>query len=195
MKTIPVFVLLLTLCLSTIHLHAHQPFYVMDQELSKAAPFEVRHPKISQVFYGELNGQSEYFHLAFRKAHELYVNILVPDIDDYRHYRFLVEIADQNFYPLDTLDGTQDNWESFYEPFGRDHYLKGPDLTLPVPEGFYYLRVFNAGMQGRYALVTGKREWFGLQAIIRTIRLLPKLDCDFFNKEQQTVLKKFGEKR
>jgi dipeptidase E len=71
-------------------------------------------------------------------------------------------------------------WSIFYEPFSRDYYLKGPELTQKLPAGKYKIEVFSDSNQGKYVLVMGKSKVYGVQSILNTYWQLPLLKVTFF---------------
>jgi hypothetical protein len=154
---------------------AHQPKLVGLQ-----THVAVEDPEVSKAFYGELAGKPAVFEIRSDTSFSLYVNLLVPDIrgartdfsaDVYRDGELLVR-----------LDGSQYLWTKFYEPFGNDTYLKGPEYRSEVGPGVYTILVSNCENQGKYVLATGELERFPPKVILRTLIVLPKLKRDFFGK-------------
>ncbi len=163
-------------------LFAHQPKFIMDSSPTAAEPYPIQHPEISKAFYGDLNGAPEWFKVVLPESLALYINILVPDIPVYRDHRFSVEVLDSSQTVIFLLDSNQTAWKPFYEKYGKDNYLMGPETRVPLASGTYYLRVFNAANNGRYALATGEKESFPLLEIWRAIRIMPRIKKRFFNK-------------
>ncbi len=164
-------------------LDAHQPNLVMSQQSTMSDPVIVEKPEISKAYYGELNDAAEYFKVTLKETLSFYMNVLVPDIPVYRRFRFSVELQDSSGNPIYLLDSGQTTWKPFYEKYGKDNYLMGPEARIPLQKGTYYLRVFNITNQGRYVLATGEKESFPVPVIVRTIFVMPKLKKQFFNKE------------
>ena len=154
---------------------SHQPRLVYD----KASVYEqINNPEISQAFYGELKGQSDYYFINSEKDFDLYLNILAPDINGAR-IDFSVKIFSsiENF----TLSNQQE-WERFYEEFGGDSYLMGPEFEKNVTRGIYLIEVSNPDNLGRYSLAVGKIESFPLNEALKSIYSIFRLKHDFFNK-------------
>ena len=125
----------------------------------------------------------EYYEINSDRDFLLYVNILAPDIEGART-DFVVEVVkdDEIIYTLD-----DQNWGEFYEPFGGDNYLMGPELEQQVESGVYLIKVSNPDNSGKYSLAVGKIESFPPIEILKTIIALPKIKKDFFNKSPLTA--------
>jgi len=111
---------------------AHQPRFVDGRPL-----IEVRHPEISQAFYARLAGNPQMYRIRSETPLRLYVNILVPDLPgieaDYE--AVISRQADPRDPILARLDGKACEWRPFYEPFGGDHYMLGPEFDEQVLAG------------------------------------------------------------
>jgi hypothetical protein len=160
---------------------AHQPRVGFEGTLDN--PIQVEKPEISKAYYGELEGSPEYYKINSDQSFLLYINILAPDIDGART-DFIVEVF-QNNEVIFTLD--DNNWGEFYEPFGGDNYLMGPELEEQVNAGTYIIKVSNSDNLGKYSLAVGKIESFPPIEILKTIIALPKLKKDFFGKSPLTA--------
>lgn len=165
---------------------------------------QIENPEISQAFYGELNGVPQLFEIDVDKSFNLYVNILIPDLSGI-NTDFSAEIYKANLPVSDTvakLNGADFAWQKFYEPFGGDNYLKGPEFEKQAGPGKYLITVssgFNPACHpeqsikpcpentGKYVLAVGKIEKFTPKEILKTILLLPKLKKDFFEKSPLTA--------
>lgn len=161
-------------------LSAHQPKFIMDRQPTLEKPIMIGKPDISKAFYGDLNGAPEYFKFILKDSLNFYLNILVPDIPVYRDYRFSVELLDSSQNLIYLLDSSQTVWKPFYEKYGKDNYLMGPEVRVPLGKGIYFIRVFNATNQGRYSLATGEKESFPPLEIWRAFWVMPKLKKRFF---------------
>jgi len=175
---------------------AHNPRIVGNQDIVK-----IQNPEISQAFYGVLQGAGQWFEIKADKDFTLYVNLLVPKINGvntkllFEIYK--VENGEQKL--IANLDGETFNWSEFYEPFGGDTYLKGPQFKAQVAKGDYLVKVTHchadepAGADetscafSKYVLVVGEQEKFSPKEIINAIYLLPTLKKDFFNKSPLTA--------
>lgn len=159
---------------------AHQPRLVMGMENSEENPILVETPEISQAFYGELNGSPGYYKLVSEKPFVLYVNVLVPDIENFRSYRFSAVVYDSEKNPVISINGNDFAWKRYFESFAGDWYLQGPETKKYVPAGTYYLRVFNSENIGKYSLAIGEEESFPPEEIINAIILVPEIKQKFF---------------
>lgn len=167
----------------------HQPRIV------RTAKVEISDPEVSQAFYGELKDFSEEFLIKSDKDFKLYVGILVPDIPNVKKdiSAEIFQIKEGNLEIIANLDGKIFQWTPFFEKYGKDSYLWGPEFKAfdsikgkelkgeDVPAGDYLIRVFSDSNTGKYVLVTGFIEKFPLNEIIRTIFIYPGLKAKFFN--------------
>ena len=172
----PRFLLMATTAASAaVTAYAHQPKMVTDTGVTR-----VDKPEVSQAFYAELPGRPAVYEIASPDSFDLYVNVLVPD-----EVGIPTDLSVTVARGTDTivvLDGPSHQWTRFYEPFGGDSYLVGPEYRLRVGPGTYFATVTRPGNNGRYVLAVGEREEFPLKEIIRVIGLMPKLKRDFFHK-------------
>ncbi len=163
---------------------AHQPRLVGDTPL-----IEVANPEISQAFYARLTGRPQTYRIASSGPLHLYLNILVPDLPridtDYRAVVYRSTESPENV--IGVLEGRDFEWKPFFEPFGGDHYLLGPEFERDVAAGTYIVVVSSPDKTGRYALAVGKEESFPAGEIIRTIVVLPRLKKEFFGKSPLTA--------
>ena len=173
-------VLILFVILMLNFVIAHQPRIGFVGTIEN--PILIEKPEISKAYYGELEGNPEFYKIDSEKDFLLYLNILAPDIKGARK-DFIVEVLkdDEIIFTLNNSD-----WENFYEPFGGDSYLRGPELEEQVISGTYLIKVTNPENIGKYSLAVGKIESFPPIEIIKTIFTLPKLKV-FFNKSPFTA--------
>lgn len=161
---------------------AHQPRIVADGSVV------VPEPEISKAYYDELAGKPRTYLVSNEKPFKLYVGITVPKSSN-PDGRFSARIYHQETgAEIALLDGSQGEWTEFFEPFGYDAYLEGPEFVSEVPEGTYEVQVFNEGNQGKYVLAIGRVESFPPIEILRTLRTVPKLKRTFFNVFPGTFL-------
>jgi hypothetical protein len=177
MKQIPLSIILL---FSIIF--AHQPRLVLKKDLAFDYPQFIQNPEISQAFYGELTGSSHFYQITSDQDFNLYLNILVPDIKGAKP-DFSVVVSNGDTI---TLNGKGFAWENFFEPFGGDHYLKGPEYKARVGKGKYLIRVYNDDRQGKYVLAVGDIESFPPKEMIKAFVAMPRLKI-FFNKSPFTA--------
>jgi hypothetical protein len=161
---------------------AHQPRIELGVNNSASNPIIIPDPEISKAYYGQLNGHPDYYEIISGVPFNLYLNILVPDIPVYNETRMSVEVTNITGDRIIFLDGTSSNWSVFYEPFGNDNYIRGPEASLNVSQGVYHIKVFNQNNSGRYSLATGETETFPASEILKTMVTVPILKVSFFNK-------------
>jgi hypothetical protein len=155
--------------------YAHQPHMVTDTGVTR-----VDKPEVSKAFYAELFGKPAVYEITSPDSFELYVNILVPD--EVGIPTDLSVTVTRGSDTIVMLEGPAHKWTEFYEPFGGDSYLMGPEQRLRVGPGTYVATVSRPGNKGRYVLAVGEREAFSLGDMVRTIGLMPRLKRDFFHK-------------
>ncbi len=165
---------------------AHQPRIVSEQFTL------IRNPEVSQAFYGNLKGKSDYYQINSNEDFNLYVGILVPDIKDIEKdvsVRIVLEHEHEEEHEETTyfLNGTDYEWAYYYEEFGGDSYYQGPELKTTAEKGTYIIEVFSQDNQGKYVLVVGEKEEFPLDEFINTIITLPRLKEEFFEKPAYTA--------
>jgi len=155
--------------------YAHQPHLVTETGVTR-----VDKPEVSKAFYAELSGEPAVYEITNLDSFELYVNILVPD--EVGIPTDLSVTVTRGTDTVAVLEGPAHKWTRFYEPFGGDSYLVGPDLRTHAGPGTYVATVSRPGNKGRYVLAVGEREAFSLGDMVRTIGLMPRLKRDFFHK-------------
>ena len=90
---------------------------------------------------------------------------------------------------LSVLSGAEHEWGEFFEPFGYDNYLMGPEFEQTVSADNYRIVlsldedvVLQEGDSNSYSVAIGKIEDFGLVETLDTYRLIPKIKSQIFNK-------------
>jgi hypothetical protein len=163
---------------------AHQPVIVAKDNIT------IEKPEISRAFYASLNGQPQSYFINAAKPFLLYVNLLVPRNTNAagRYSARINRLAYGNQYLLAELKGDEVIWQEFYEPFGGDYYLKGPEYKENVPAGAYEIQVYSADNRGKYVLAVGEKEYFGPKEIAAVYKLIPKLKADFFGDNPWSFL-------
>jgi len=156
---------------------AHQPVIVEKE------PIEINNPEISRAFYDTLPGKPRLYLINSNKDFELYVNLLVPKNTNLngRYSARVYKLNKQESKLLKEINGNAVPWKEFFEPFGRDTYLKGPEFRDKLPAGIYQIEVFNADNQGKYVLAVGEKESFGPKEIAQVYWVIPKLKLNFFH--------------
>ncbi len=171
-------ILIIALILFPISVSAHQP-RIVDEAVTR-----VKNPEISQAFYGELEGDEEYYLINSKVPFNLYANVLVPDIEGIgKDVFFEIEKKGEAIYSSMT---SSVSWEYFYEHFAGDGYFMGPEFEREVEAGEYKIKVGSGDNMGKYVLAIGKIESFPLDETINTIKLLPTLKTQFFEKSVLT---------
>lgn len=152
---------------------AHQPRIVETAEIN------VENPAISKAYYAELTGNPHVYRFSSAETFNLYVNILVPEKDGQR--RDLSAVIYQNGKELVRLEGEGFLWRHYFEEFGYDAYLMGPEYRERAEVGEYEVHVSNPGNSGKYALAIGETEAFNFNEALSAYTIIPQLKTDFFN--------------
>ena len=155
--------------------YAHQPYLVNDTGVTR-----VDKPEVSKAYYARLLGEPAVYEIVSPDSFELYVNVLVPD--EVGMPTDLSVTVTRGTETLAVLDGPAHRWTRFYEPFGGDSYLMGPERRLRMGPGTYVATVTRPGNTGRYVLAVGEREQFSLKDVLRLFSVMPRLKRDFFGK-------------
>jgi peptidase E len=196
---------------------AHQPRIIYLQE----GDVFVENPEISQAFYDELKGIPRNYFIDSSSDFILYTNLLVPIPENFDgKYSLNIFLINENEeIQIALVDGTEYEWEEFYEEFGRDYYLKGPEFEQKVSAGKYRIEVFSEISEtdieirteevidekeeeleklpkdnyGKYVLAIGKTELYDVNALLNIFWQLPFLKITF-NKTSplQFFLTPFG---
>jgi len=187
LKLVLIFLLFITLFSVSF---AHQPRLV-EKETTV-----IENPEISQAFYAELTGSPQNYTIQSDIPFKLYVGLLVPYLSD-SDTDYIAKVTSDTGLNV-FLDGNSFEWEPFYEEFGGDDYLNGPEYMddsfeddyphgVLVDPGLYTIEVSSSDNRGKYVLVVGEIESFSFSEIVNTIKTLPKLKSDFFEKSAFTA--------
>ena len=174
--------MLFILILSIGAVSAHQPRLELGVNSSITNPIIIQNPEISQAWYGNLNGQPDYYKITSTKPFELFVNILVPQSPGISSDFVSAQITDSSGNTITTLGGNQSTWTPIFEEFGGDYYLKGPTFDQNVSAGTYYIKVFNQNNTGKYSLATGAIEAFPPYESLKALINIPILKEQIFGK-------------
>jgi peptidase E len=157
---------------------AHRPALIFLSE----GDIQIENPEVSQAFYDELNGAPKNYYIDSDVSFNLYINLLVPEFSnkDGRYSANVFLITNESEEQVFQLDGFSAKWDEFYEPFGRDYYLKGPELETTLSAGIYKIEVYSADNTGKYVLAVGKEENYDFQSLLNVYWQLPLLKIKFF---------------
>lgn len=162
----------------------HRPY--IDLPLgAKESPVLVRDPQISRAYYRQLDGEPEQFEIVSETPFFLHVNILEPYSAEARR-DFKVQIFVEGV-SLAVLDGANESWSRFEEPWGGDDYWMGPKFEAQVKAGGYLVVVSNPDNRGKYSLAVGAIDSFPPAEILRTLLVLPTVKSKFFGKPAWTA--------
>lgn len=156
---------------------------VYDQVLNLESPFLIAEPQISQIFYGELKSTPDYYQLNLSEPLKFHFGILSPANREERQ-DFAAEIVSNNYdspnLSLLSLTSEDPLWDIYFEKFAGDKYYKGPETTINLEPGSYFLKINSPDNKGKYALVIGQEKSFTSQDIIDSLEKLPTLKKNFF---------------
>ena len=174
--------LMLLLVVAVVSGYAHQPRIVMGLNLTLEEPYEIVQPEISRAYYGELTGSPQYYIIEARDPFELYVQVNSP-LAPKEARRFSLQILNSSKEPIVDIYENESDWHQWFEPYGGDWYLMGPEYKKTLPAGIYYIKVYNKGDTGKYALAVGEKEDFTFGEMINALILVPTLKQAFFGKD------------
>ncbi len=152
---------------------AHQPRLVDTQ-----TEIRVSDPEISKAYYGALNGTPATYTIQSEKPFSLYINILVPKLPESQTN--FSGMLSKNNKPVATIASPSSKWKEFYEEFGEDWYIKGPEWKQTVTAGTYTIKISNPTNQGKYVLAIGEQEAFSTSEIFKSIWNVSRLKLGFF---------------
>lgn len=177
---------------------AHLPRLIY---LQKSGDIFVSNPEISQAFYDELKDSSKNYIIESDIQFNLYLNLLVPTKENAngRYSAKIYKVEGENSTEVGFLDGNNFKWEDYYEEFGRDYYVKGPEFDQQVDAGKYKIEVFSKNQndqienKGKYVLAIGKTESFDWMSVLNIYWQIPTLKLTFFKSDiLQFFLTKFA---
>jgi dipeptidase E len=110
-----------------------------------------------------------------------------------RYSANVFSIRDDKEELIFSTDVLSTGWQEYYEEFGRDYYLKGPEFEQKMSAGKYKIKVFSADNTGKYVLAVGKKEVFDVKSLLNIYWQLPLLKITFFETNVlQFFLTPFG---
>jgi len=163
---------------------AHQPVIVEKDSI------QIEKPEISRAFYDELKGRPRSYFIDSEKDFDLYINLLVPKNTNSggRYSAHVYRVKNGQRALLTEIDGGSVVWQEFYEPFGGDTYVKGPEYKHAVPAGRYEIEVYSQDNLGKYVLAVGEKEFFGPKEIAKVYTDVPRLKGEFFGSSPWSFL-------
>jgi hypothetical protein len=165
------------LILPSITAFAHQP------RIPEGNTINIEEPEISKAYYAQLQGEPHIYDIESKEDFLLYVNILVPNLEGQtKSIKATIIKYGQNEETIKILDGNNFQWEEFFEPFGYDSYLKGPEFETQTEAGKYKIVISGATNKEKYALAIGKKEYFDFKETTNALKLIPIIKKDFFNE-------------
>lgn len=155
---------------------AHQPRITTEQVNS------VIDPEISKAYYGGLKGSPHIYRISSAVPFNLYLNVLVPDIEGQTKEVSMVVVKNKDEKNIFLqLKGVGFEWKRFFEPFGQDWYWQGPEYKALVEAGQYDVYVWDPGNDSKYVFAVGEKEKFNLNETLNAIDMIPELKKSFFN--------------
>lgn len=159
----------------------HQPRVVKGSEIA------VVDAEISKAYYNKLSGKPHIYTIKTNKSFDLYVGILVPDIDN------LKKDVTADIYKSDdllaTIGGESAKWELFFEPFGQSTYWDGGQYKAQAEAGTYRIIVSSTNNDTKYSLAVGEIEAFDTKEVVSVLNLVPELKRDFFEESPISFIK------
>jgi len=177
-KTGTLLALSLALCAIPAIASAHNPRFVREAKV-----IEIKNPDISQAFYGWLDGQPALYRIKTDVPQKLYMQILVPDVPQVKtDLEAGITYKTAEGYGHAELNGTSFAWKKWYEEYGGEWYLQGPDTHIDAAAGTNIIMLSNADNYGPYVFVVGDKESFPFDEMVKTVVLLLQLHQEFFLK-------------
>lgn len=153
---------------------AHQPRIVESNAT------QVETPEISKAYYATLSGAPHIYTIDAKEAFELYVGILVPDIESTKK-DITAEVFKGN-EKIATIGGGSATWAPYFETFGQSNYFDGGEYKARAEAGVYTIKVSNPDNAGKYSLAVGEIEAFNMKETLNALTLVPQIKKDFFNE-------------
>jgi hypothetical protein len=156
---------------------ARQPYITTVQENT------VTDPEISKAYYGQLKGSPKIYHIGSAVPFNLYLNVLVPDIEGQTKEVSMVVVKNKDEKNIFLqLKGVGYEWKRMFEPFGQNWYWQGPEYKAKVEAGQYDVYVWDPGNDSKFVFAVGEIESFGLFDSLRSIDTIVELKKNFFNE-------------
>jgi hypothetical protein len=174
------FISILAVLATPFSASAHLPIYIHN-----TSKIIIPDADTSRAYYGELGGEPAEYSVTLSTTTKFYISILAPDIAGaFTDYEVVMRDASGRT-ALALLPG--DSWQRWYEEFGGDMYLKGPEERKELPAGTYIISVDNKSHSGKYVLAPGEEEIFTVGGTPETIRQIYLMKTKFFGKPPYAI--------
>ena len=156
--------------------YAHKPIFTEEKGISPETAVEIEKPKVSQLIYRRLGGDSQQLWLAVdaKKDFELFVQIGIPVIDRLNYFRPAFVVLGPNlpkasvpFSIPDDIGGKIFHTGSVKPKFFHEHFtktdswiLRGETITLPADGRYYVVAYSPCKLEGKFWLSVGSKENF-----------------------------------
>jgi len=163
---------------------AHQPRLVENRLIN------IEQPDISKAYYAELQSEPDVYQINVSVSFDLYLNLLVPDTTNQKTDIVAVLLQENQGEKsiLTVLGGPDTQWQRYWEKYGRDWYLKGPEYRARLEPGNYQVVVSSENNNSKYTLAVGERELFNFKESVNALRLILKIKRNFFNSSPVSFL-------
>jgi len=169
--------ILTILLLSLPVVTAHIPELVIEDRNYTLEPIIVNEPEISYAYYGKLQGSPQIYKIESENPFHLYVSLLVPYVgQESSEVEFHIMKDEEKIVMMHDYQ----NWTKWYEEYGGDWYLQGPEYEADVEAGTYLVEVHSDTNSEDYTLAIGKIERFGAVEILKTVFVLPLMKALFW---------------
>lgn len=159
---------------------AHQP------RLVKEVKTTVVDPEISKAYYAKLEKTSNTYTIQSDTDFNLYVNILVPKIENQKKDVSFSITKDGK--ELATYLAEDHEWKEFWEEFGRNWYWMGAEYREKATPGTYEITVWSSQNDSKYSLAIGEIETFDSKESMNALKLIPEIKKNFFEESPITFL-------
>ena len=170
---ISVFTLLLLVVLAG-PVCAHRPLFVEKANNQLDNPVIIPDPDISWAVYAELTqGTVDYYEFDIPSGgQQLFAQLLVPMRPQFSNFRPTLALIGSGLPLVDSVPFDQPQgkgaivlpWEDkkeFFEPFTQTRYYMAQEFRQNLPQGTWWLAVYNPQQGGKYTLAVGEREVWG----------------------------------
>jgi hypothetical protein len=153
--------------------------------------YAITDPRTKAAYYGVLDGFPHTFEIKAEEPFTLSTQVLVPDIPSAKNLVSGIIIREVGFRgrvaEVSRMLARDASWESFYEPWGGDHYRRGTEFTKELEAGVYRIEVSTPDNNSPYTLIVGTEKGFSSFGYFKTIGGLGEVKA-FFGKSQLRVV-------